>query len=214
MAPAAKPEALPAPVPAPLVAEEDLVEIHIESPRPVRLIRRHGDNTDWYKVCHSPCDVKVPRADELMITGRGVYRSKPFHVGAEHGKRVTLFINPASKKMHRAGLLALGGAGVLALGGAVVLAAGVAPDSTFSNDGTTHNENTTAIAVGSLLLVGAVTAGITGGAWTFDNMKTKVEVEVPSRQPNREPGQPAQTGLPSPQAMAPAFAIPLFRGTF
>jgi len=112
------------------------------------------------------------------------------------------------------GLLALGGASVLALGGVVVLAAGVTPDSTFSNDGLTHNENTTAIAVGSLLLVGAVTAGITGGAWTVENMKTRVAVTVPSSQPNREPGQPVQTGLPSPQAMAPAFAIPLFRGTF
>ena len=194
--------------------EEETVEIHIDSPTPVDLIRLHGSNTDWYSVCTSPCDVRVPKADTFRIIGKDINRSKPFRIDAAQSGRVNVKVTPGTKSKRELGLWVLGGSGAVALGGIIVLAAGVSPSSSFSGDGLTHNENQTAIAVGSLLIVAGITGGITGGAWALDNSRTAVEVGA-APQPRFNEPQPPQAGLTSLQRSAgQSWMFPLLRGSF
>lgn len=197
-------------------ADADMIEIHIDSPTPVELIRLHENNTDWWSVCTSPCDVRVPRGDSFRIIGRDINRSKPFRIDAAQQGRVNVKVTPGVKKKRELGLWVLGGSGAVALGGIIVLAAGVSPSSSFTNDGLTHNENQTAIAVGSLLVLAGVTGGITGGALAFDNSRTTVDVGAAPESRFNEPMRPApQAGLTSLQRSAgQTWMFPLLGGTF
>jgi hypothetical protein len=151
-----------------------------------------------------------------MIIGKGIHRSKPFQIDASHRGRVNLSVTPGSKSKRTTGIWVLGGSGAVTLGGLIVLAAGIAPSQTFSADGMTHNENQTAIAVGSLLVVAGITGGITGGAWMLDNSRTAVDVGAAPAAKFNEPQQPLpQAAINSMQrASAATWMFPLLRGTF
>jgi hypothetical protein len=197
--------------------DDGTVDIVLDSPTPVDLIRRQGDNVDWWTVCSSPCNVRVPKGDQFMIVGKDIHRSKPFYLDPALRGRVNLSVAPGRKEKRMHGFYLLGGSGALALGGLIVLAAGITPSSTFTEDGLTHNENQTAIAVGSLMLVVAVTGGITGGAWAYDNSLTRVRVgaganRFDDKQPPR--GIPQSEPTSTLRAAAPGWMLPLFRGTF
>lgn len=230
----AVPEPMPQPVPsarapeptsaasvppaAPPAEEEEMVEIHVESPTPVRLIRRHGSNTEWWHVCMSPCDQRGPIADEYMLVGSNVHASRPFRLDPTTRGKVTLRASPGLKSKYETGKYVLGGGGVLVLGGLVTLLAGASPSSTFDADGITHNRNQTAISVGSLLILTGVAVGITGGAWLLDNAETKVRGTGPAPGRSVEPvpaPPPPQTGLGAVRQVAmPTFLVPIVSGTF
>jgi hypothetical protein len=209
-------EGKPTPKPLPPAAPADPEAlVHIDSSEPVQLVRRHGANVVWWHVCWSPCDVSAPLGDEYLLAGEKVNRSKPFRLEPGADGRVLLRVKPGVKAKHTTGLAFLAGGGVLALLGTTVLAVGIDPSVTFQNDALTHNENTTAIAVGSLLIVGGVAAGITGGAWALDNAYTTVGAgAVPARR-DIEPLPPPQTGPASARRPeGPAWIVPLVRATF
>jgi hypothetical protein len=196
--------------------DADMIEIHLDSPTPVDLIRRHADNADWWTVCTSPCDVKVPKADSFMIIGKDIHRSKPFQIDPSRQGRVNIRVLPGLKDKRKLGLYVLGGSGVVALAGIITLAAGITPDSTFKNDGQTHNENQTAIAAGSILIVAAAMGAMTGGAWAYDNAKTRVmEAEGPdSKFDEKKQARIPQVTPWANQASSPTWMFPLLRGSF
>jgi hypothetical protein len=93
--------AAPAPAPAPSAppaATRPMVVVHLDSPQPVTLEGRSGDDDDWEVMCTAPCDRPVPTTFVYRITGSGVRTSRTFHVDA--GSRVTLQVDPSSSAGH------------------------------------------------------------------------------------------------------------------
>jgi hypothetical protein len=169
--------------------------------------------------------VKAPAGDLYVLQNDGLYRSKPFQLAPATNGKVRLSVTPGRVEKYKLGMYVLGAGGVLTLGGIITLAAGASPDSTFDADGLTHNRNTTALAVGSLLILAGISTGLTGGAWMWDNQHTRVEsgaapatraAEQPAPPPPAQPPSyqpPPQLG-PAPQVSQPAFLLPVFGGAF
>src|SRR5439155_10055987 len=116
-----------------------------------------------------------------------------------------------------------GGGAVLAVTGTVFIIAGASSNTTFSDDGVTHNANTNWINAGAVLILGGVVAAITGGAMAIDNAHTGVNGGVATPPERKAPGsasvQLSASRVPTyreaekvPQPAA--FVVPVLHGTF
>ena len=226
------PEATPAPAtpapaaaaPAPPANPPGTVVVHINSARAVSLEKRSSGTSAWEHVCNSPCDAATSVNDEYQIVGEDLNDSVPFILDGSHGEKITLDVTPGvHNKAARGGWILAGGA-VLTVGGIVTLVAGSKSNYVAGDGGVgTSNSNTDWIFVGSALVLAGVVAGLTGGAFMYDNAHTKVEGAigaVPDKKTDGK-GQVQVTAMRFPQwhedtgpQLGPSHAVSFLQGTF
>ena len=214
--------------PAPFASAVSRPALHVESPSPVAVQRRTGEEAPWTPFCTSPCDEAFDGATQYRISGEGIRPSAPFYVvpGADGGAVVR--VKPATLTSYRTGIGLLAGGGALIVAGAIVALAGSSADAraaqTNPTNGETSNSHTGVMFVASALIVSGVAVGIAGGATTLDNGRSSVSGSVRLVE-ERAPAQGARPPVrlearrnepPSapPVAAVPFIAIPLLQGTF
>jgi hypothetical protein len=221
--------ATPAPAPAPVApavaaVPAGSVTVHINSPKSVSLEKRSGATSPWEHVCNSPCDVATSSTAEYQIVGETLNDSKPFLLDASQGDKITLDVTPGVHNKAALGGWVVAGGAVLAVGGIVTLVAGSKSNYVAGDNGTgTPNSNTDWIFVGSGLIVAGVIAGLTGGAFMFDNAHTKVDGAigaVPDKETDVKPQvQVTASRLPTwhedtGPRLAPSRYVSLLQGSF
>jgi hypothetical protein len=218
------PPAAAAPVPAPSapVNPPGTVTVHVDSPKAVSLEKRADANSPWQFVCNSPCDIPVPTSDQYHIVGVDLNDSRPFVLDASLGDKVTLDVAPGNhnKATHGEWILLAGGA--LAVGGIVTLLVGSKNNDVAGDTGVAANsQNTDVIFVGSALIVAGLVAGITGGAFMYDNAHTKVEGGIGAVPDKKTDVKVQMTAARLPQwredtgpQLAPTRSVSFLQGTF
>lgn len=201
--------------------------LHVESPRPVRLQRRAGEDAPWMAFCESPCDEPFDGSTQYRVSGEGIRPSQPFYVTPGADGSATVRVKPATLTGYRTGIGLVAGGGALIVAGAIVALAG-SPSSTRDaqtnpTNGETSNTHTGVMFVASALVVSGLAVGIAGGATTLDNTQSSVAGSV-RLVDERAPAQGARPPLrlearrheptPSPAIATPFVALPLLQGTF
>jgi hypothetical protein len=188
--------------------EARIVEVHLDTPRRVRLDRRKDESSPWVEVCWSPCDTRTWADATYRVVGEDVVPSETFTLPPAKDGKVSLDVKPASRNKRNAGWVTLGGGVALTVAGAIVAGAASKATDTFSNDGQTHNSHYDAVAAGTIMMIAGVAAGLTGGAWAYEGTQTRVgasDAQAPAP-PSSGSARPAQPGF--------AFALPLLSGRF
>jgi hypothetical protein len=217
-------EVLPPPPPLPVVIEaplapvagDGLVKVHIETKELVTVEHRSGPGAPWQVACETPCDTRLPAADEYRIVGQGLNPSKTFVLTTPKGDTVKVHVAPGLKHREKVGeVLTITGA-VVTVGGLIVGLAAASPSSVFQADGTTNMTNWNVIAAGTTVALAGLVTGILGGAWWYDNAHTRVAGDVQGEPPARGGVEPRfQTGLRSATpATGPVYSTTLFSASF
>jgi len=196
-------------------AADGLVKVHIATKELVILEHRSGPTAPWTAGCETPCDARLPAADEYRIVGTGVNESEPFVLTAPKGDEVTVHVSPGLKKRERLGeILTISGA-VVTIGAVAIGIAAADPSRTFNASGTTDNYNWNVIAVGTAVAVVGITTGILGGAWWYDNSQTRVAGDVQADPPARGGLEPRyQTGMRMSAPNIATYSATLFSTSF
>ncbi len=99
------------------------VVVHLANSRAeVVLETRDGEGAPWIEVCSGGCDRALDLDATYRINGRGVHKSKPFHLDGEPGEHITLDVHAGSSGAF-AGGIALTAVGSFFLAGGTALTA-------------------------------------------------------------------------------------------
>ena len=181
----------------------------------VTLEHRTGPGAPWERGCETPCDARLPGADEFRIVGQGVNESEPFSLTTPKGDVVKIHVSPGLKSRAKIGEVMTFTGAVLFVGALVVGIGASDPGATFNANGTTNNYNWNVIAVGTTIGVAGLVTGILGGSWWYDNSRTRVAGDVQADQPARGGLEPRyQTGLRLAGPEIPIYGAPLFTTSF
>jgi hypothetical protein len=201
----------------PAVGADGKVRVHIQTKELVTLEHRSGPDAPWEHGCETPCDVRLPAADEYRVVGIGLNESVPFSLTAPNGDVVTIHVAPGIKSRAKTGEI-MTFTGAVLLVGAVVVGIGASdPGKTFQANGVTDNYNWDVIAVGTTVAVAGLITGILGGAWWYDNSHSRVagDVQQGADQPARGSNEPRYlTGMRMGAPNIQAYTAPLFSTTF
>ncbi len=194
---------------------DGLVQIHIETKELVTLEHRSGPTAPWQHGCETPCDTRLPGADEFRVVGNGVNESEPFSLTTPKGDVVKIHVAPGLKSRARIGEILTFTGAVLVVGALVVGIGASDPGATFPANGQTDNYNWNVIAVGTGVAVVGLVSGILGGAWWYDNSHTRVAGDVQGDQPARGGLEPRyQTGMRMAGPAMPSYTAQLFSTSF
>jgi hypothetical protein len=212
---------VPAPAPETVVVApkgaDGSVEIHIATKELVTLEHRAGPGTPWQFGCETPCDARLPGADEYRVVGSGVNESKPFVLTTPKGDVVKISVAPGVKSKAKIGEVLTFTGAVMAVGALVIGIGASDPNSVFTSNGgnNTNNYNWNVIAVGTTIGVVGLVTGIVGGAYWYDNSSTRVAGDVQGDQPARGSAEPRyQTGMRVNAPSAPVYGAPIFSASF
>jgi hypothetical protein len=186
--------------------------VHLDSPSTVSLEHRAGPQAAWEHACDSPCDARLPVADQYRIVGGpDINASNPFILDGSKGDRAVLYVAPGSKTRQKIGTGILIGGAVVAVGGAIAGFAASCPSCDFNQGTSTDNRNWLAIGVGTGLAVVGISAGIFGAAWLVDNGHSRVSGAVQAAPPARGSNDPVYvTGMRATMPpMTQSFAFPV-----
>jgi hypothetical protein len=199
----------------PVESTEGLVEIHIATKELVTLEHRSGPGAPWQFGCQTPCDKKLPGADEFRAVAEGAVDSEPFNLTTPKGDTVKIHVAPGLKSKAKVGEYMTFTGAVLFVGALVVGIGASDPSATFNANGSTNNYNWNVIAVGTAIGVAGLATGIVGGAWWYDNSSTRVAGDIQGAQPARGGLEPHyQTGMRMNGPSAPVYGAPLFSASF
>jgi hypothetical protein len=204
-------------------AADGLVKIHIMTKELVTLEHRSGANAPWQHACETPCDTRLPPADEYRIVGEGVAESSSFSLTTPKGDEVKIHVAPGLKSKAKIGEVLTFTGAVLVVGAIVVGVGAADPSSVFNASGQTDNYNWNVIEVATGIAVTGVVAGILGGAWWYDNSHTRVAGDLQEND-QRSPPPPVRGGLEpayqtgmrlsGPGLGVPSYTAPLFTTSF
>jgi hypothetical protein len=215
----------PAPAPPPVTGPKVLV--HIDSSRPVQLMRYDPVSGNRDEICTSPCDKWAPLDGNYRIEGSGVRQSSTFTLQGKEGDRVVIDTNPASRGWFTGGLV-MGGISILGIiTGAYVVAIGTAVTAIDNSTcfGTTTCSSTQkgssgVEAVGWTIVGVSVVVGVIGVIAFASNWSTSVSQET------QEPvARPAKVDVPRREAAwqgddiarampKPLVTVPIYSGSF
>jgi hypothetical protein len=172
------------------------VHLHIDSSRVVEFQHRPSAEYEWALACASPCDAKVPLADQYRIAGAGIRPSSSFSLSAQPGDRVRLGVSSSSSTANGFGR-------AIAIGGGVIVVLGLA--SSDSSRGIVIGLGVIAAAVGGVLVLA-----------NLDTTSTQSTVSPGTPVSPREPPRPTARGdsLGLPFSPSPALFLPIVGGTF
>jgi hypothetical protein len=205
--------------PAPEPGADGMVDVHIDTPRAVRLEKRAGSS--WEMACYSPCDTRMAVTPEYRIVGDGLNDSEPFTLEASKG-HVTLKVDPGTQGGQTRGVWTLIGSGAVLAGGAAVILLGAKKHT--DAQGVLQQSSTNSIFIGSSMMLAGVIGGLVGGSWYVQNAHTGVAGDV--GHVTREKGQAKATTKKAaqldreptwnaPSIGAPAaVSVPFLTGTF
>jgi hypothetical protein len=214
--PTAPPGQAPTTVVAAVPVVDGKVEVHIQTKELVTLEHRSGPDGAWQFGCQTPCDTRLPAGDQYRVVGEGLNESEPFALTSPNGDVVKISVSPGLRKRERTGeILTLAGAAVF-VGAVVVGLAAANPGSVFQANGSTDNYNWNVIAVGTGVAVAALTTGIVGASWWYDNSRTRVAGDVQGEPPARGANDPRfAPGLRlAGSVMPPAYTATVFTTSF
>lgn len=211
----------PSPTPAPPISGPTVL-VHIESPRPVTLLRKTSDGI-WHTTCSSPCDLWLPKSDEYRIGGSGVTQSNDFDLEGASGQRVILSVNVGTTAGLTGGLIGAGVGLITFIVGVYVIAIAAAAKSmdcisTTSSSCSSSSSSSGGVVAGAALMVGGVAAMAVGGIVALSHSKSGVSQEVQSRKTGLSGASNAWARLPTwrEDALIPATpaVVPLFAREF
>jgi hypothetical protein len=180
----------------------------------VSLEHRAGPGAAWEHACDSPCDQRLPVADQYRIVGGpDVNESNPFVLDGSKGDRAVLYVAPGTKTRQKIGTGILIGGAIVAVGGAIGGFAASCPSCDFNQGTSTDNRNWLAIGVGTGLAVVGISASIFGAAWLIDNSHSRVSGAVQAAPPARGANDPVYvTGMRAPMPpMTQSLTLPPVR---
>jgi hypothetical protein len=216
------------------------VHLHIESNRPVVLLRevdapiaekveeQRGSvdapsegtpsRREWSLVCESPCDQEVPLAGTYRLDGKGIRATRKFNLEGHPGERMVITVDPTSNSTFVTGIV-VGSVGVAAMGVGVLFLSAAFMDSAVGNQNSATDDVRGGLACG----VGGAAVAAVGTFILLENLHSKVGVArdgitrpVISPNPTTPVAGRAATwreiGLPA--APPKAMVVPLWRGTF
>jgi hypothetical protein len=199
------------------------VKVHIHTKELVTLEHRPNPSAPWQHGCETPCDERFPAGDEFRIVGVGIATSNPFSLTTPKGDVVKLYVAPGVKSKAKVGEFLTFTGATLIVGALVVGLAAADPSSVFNANGTTDNYNYNVIAVATTVAVAGIITGVLGGAWWYDNSRTRVAGDAQEQEPEKRPPNPdsdyvarravepeAPTGMRAATPVRESYSAPLF----
>jgi hypothetical protein len=156
-------------------ASSDAVDVHIDSPHPVALEKRHGPSGDWEFACTAPCDERQSVRAQYRIVGTELNESDPFTLNGS-ARRVVLKVTPGVHSQGEQGKWIFGGGGALTVAGVLVLA--LASNAEADSTGAVSQASSNAIFIGSAMIFAGLGGAILGGAWWVNNLTTGVGGDI------------------------------------
>jgi hypothetical protein len=195
--------------PPPKLGDPGVIRLHIDSPRPARLVERASALVGTYgpygvvltaqrTVCTSPCDtVFDARPGHVFVLADDTFPSPGPIVFAGMKGDVTLHVQPGSFGQRIGGATAIVLGSLAAVGGAIALPLGLASTTTDLNTGVSVTvPDRTLRNTGIGLLVGGA-AALAGGIALYVDGATKVDMEqrrsAAPRKEDKEEGRAPST---------------------
>jgi hypothetical protein len=179
------------------------VFVHIDSPRPVRLLHR-ASRGPYETLCESPCDAMVPLAGTYQIAGDGMPSSRELTLRGNPGDRVILNVDPASRGTMVTGWVIFGVGGLTVLVGLSIMLIGALAGTLGHSKG-----DGDVIAAGGITTLAGLAGVGTGLALAIPNLRTRAEQEVRGREVSKE-----DRWLRMPDAQPQATTLPVLSFTF
>lgn len=198
--PGASPQAQP---PQQVVPDGGSVFVHIESPRPVRLLRRASTRGAYDAVCESPCDAMVPLSGVYQIVGDGMPSSRELTLRGNPGDRVVLNVDPASRGTMVTGWVIFGVGGLAVLVGVAVMLIGAMGEALG------HSKGSEVVGAGGITALAGLAGVGTGLALAIPNLRTHTEQESRGREVSND-----DRWLRMPEAQPRATTLPVLGFTF
>lgn len=197
----AAPPPQPLPAPAPTLGAPGVVRLHVESPKPVRVIEERSTTVGAYggygfavkqfrPVCASPCDKVIDGSDgrRFSLSPEDMPPPDPFTVSQMTGD-VTLHVAPGSYGRHSAGFwLTILGTTAAVLGGTFLLVDATSPSYEYDDAGNEIPDEGGVSTPGLVTLIGGGVA-LVGGIVLLATSGTSVTLEQRDGKPPAKAAQ-------------------------